>query len=384
MQMLPAATQPAVPILNIESLLPATRLPAAVPPAPTLPPRGVLAQFSVPPPPAGDAPDISRGEPCSGAVQPTVLKGQRNAPKLQKDNLYCSAARCGQPTGTMAEARYHGGGTLRDTKRSRARWADMLCSSDDEDTHVSLGWSVGSGSSQSSSDTTTLGSTLSGASAMDTPESTAALEQDDDRCYGSEQEDLDWQEEASLCEDVVTLPDTMTRSSEASDDAHGNELPDGDLEIIHAPVCDECEPLATAFLGSDARIPAHAPEAGLVSHVDVLDDDALRAGGVTVGARTARNQRKKARRVAAKKQCPVTSAPPKVPPVVRAPLKMKQHKTLNRRLSREVRAEMLQLVVEVAGRQMELLLGIGSFFLSQALRHPQLAACAVLYSSMAH
>lgn len=304
-----------------------------------------------------------------GAVQLSVLEGPGNAPKLQTENMYSSTARCSLPTRTKVSS------TLRDTKRSQARWADMLCSSDDEDTRVSHGWSVGSGSSRSSSDTTSPGSTLSGASAVGTPESTAALEQDDDGCSdsGSEQVDLDWQEKTSLCEDVATLPDAMARSSETSDDSHSNEMQGNDLELIHAPLCEESDPCPT-------------PEPG---NVDQLDEDAFRNKEVTMGVKTARNQRKKARRVAAKKLCAEAcimrrTRDCQLTPVVRASLQTNQHNSLNRRLLGEIRSEVLELVVGLAGRQMKLLLGIGSFFLSQALRHPQLAACAALYSSMAH
>eukprot|EP00930_Biecheleria_cincta_P067621 TRINITY_DN5432_c0_g1_i7.p1 TRINITY_DN5432_c0_g1~~TRINITY_DN5432_c0_g1_i7.p1 ORF type:complete len:252 (-),score=46.75 TRINITY_DN5432_c0_g1_i7:289-1044(-) len=190
MQMLPAASQKVPAVL----LLPG--VPTIVPPAPALPPRVLPAEFSVPPPPARDAPQINRAGPCldlADAFQPSALESPGCAPKLREDNLKSSNADGSLTTQAKEEARCH----WRESKRPRARWADMMCSSDDEDTHTSFSWSVGSGSS---SDTTAPGSTITqGANAFGTPESqrTASFEQVDDGCFGSDQEDVDhWQEEA--------------------------------------------------------------------------------------------------------------------------------------------------------------------------------------------
>eukprot|EP00930_Biecheleria_cincta_P067622 TRINITY_DN5432_c0_g1_i8.p1 TRINITY_DN5432_c0_g1~~TRINITY_DN5432_c0_g1_i8.p1 ORF type:complete len:260 (-),score=40.32 TRINITY_DN5432_c0_g1_i8:129-908(-) len=191
MQMLPAASQKVPAVL----LLPG--VPTIVPPAPALPPRVLPAEFSVPPPPARDAPQINRAGPCldlADAFQPSALESPGCAPKLREDNLKSSNADGSLTTQAKEEARCH----WRESKRPRARWADMMCSSDDEDTHTSFSWSVGSGSS---SDTTAPGSTITqGANAFGTPESqrTASFEQVDDGCFGSDQEDVDhWQEEVS-------------------------------------------------------------------------------------------------------------------------------------------------------------------------------------------
>eukprot|EP00930_Biecheleria_cincta_P067619 TRINITY_DN5432_c0_g1_i5.p1 TRINITY_DN5432_c0_g1~~TRINITY_DN5432_c0_g1_i5.p1 ORF type:complete len:371 (-),score=88.61 TRINITY_DN5432_c0_g1_i5:74-1186(-) len=357
MQMLPAASQKVPAVL----LLPG--VPTIVPPAPALPPRVLPAEFSVPPPPARDAPQINRAGPCldlADAFQPSALESPGCAPKLREDNLKSSNADGSLTTQAKEEARCH----WRESKRPRARWADMMCSSDDEDTHTSFSWSVGSGSS---SDTTAPGSTITqGASALGTPESqrTASFEQVDDGCFGSDQEDVDhWQEEAfPPCDDVVsTNPDALTGScSEASGDSHRiDDLEAGDLEVIHVPVhagTEQCCPESQC----DARSAAE-PE-----------------------ARTARNQRKKARRAAVKQQQQQQQRFRFSPPakVLGAGSNTGRKKSLSRydyaARNRGVRAAVTELVVELAGRQVRLLLGIGSFFVLKALRHPRLAACAAL------
>eukprot|EP00930_Biecheleria_cincta_P067620 TRINITY_DN5432_c0_g1_i6.p1 TRINITY_DN5432_c0_g1~~TRINITY_DN5432_c0_g1_i6.p1 ORF type:complete len:338 (-),score=74.88 TRINITY_DN5432_c0_g1_i6:74-1087(-) len=324
MQMLPAASQKVPAVL----LLPG--VPTIVPPAPALPPRVLPAEFSVPPPPARDAPQINRAGPCldlADAFQPSALESPGCAPKLREDNLKSSNADGSLTTQAKEEARCH----WRESKRPRARWADMMCSSDDEDTHTSFSWSVGSGSS---SDTTAPGSTITqGASALGTPESqrTASFEQVDDGCFGSDQEDVDhWQEEAfPPCDDVVsTNPDALTGScSEASGDSHRiDDLEAGDLEVIHVPV----------HAGTEQCCPESQCDARSAAEPEVLG----------AGSNTGRKKSLSRYDYAAR--------------------------------NRGVRAAVTELVVELAGRQVRLLLGIGSFFVLKALRHPRLAACAAL------